>query len=220
MRLIMDSAADDSAELPARLRRGDEGALAQAFSQHRPKLERMIQFRLDPRLHGRVDCEDVLQDAYLAAAQRLAHFADDSAESLFVWLRLIVAQTLVDVHRRHLGAQIRDAAREVSLHGGAGAQSTSLSLASLLAGSLTSPSFAAVRAETLQRLQHALDTMDPIDREVLALRHFEELSNSEVAAVLGIQQKAASIRYVRALKRLKEILAAWPEFSDGKQHDP
>ena len=150
--------------------------------------------------------------AYLNAVQRIRHLFDESPASAFIWLRLIVTQTLVDIHRRHLGAQLRDARRDVSIFGGGSLHTTSTSLAAHLLGSFTSPSQAAMRAEMVEQLEQALEGMDPIDREVLALRHFEELSNSEVAEVLGIQQKAASIRYVRALGRLKRILEKNPGF--------
>lgn len=184
--------------------------LADAFEKNRARFARMVRLRLDPRLIRRVDPEDVLQEAYIEAGKRRRHFrpAEGSAweESLFVWLRLIVQQTLVDVHRRHLGAEMRSAGREVSLRipRGAMAQSESLSLA--LVDKLPSPSSAARRAEQIQRVLEIFEKMNPIDREVLALRHFEELSNGEVAAVLGITQKAASIRYVRAMERLRLVL--------------
>jgi RNA polymerase sigma-70 factor (ECF subfamily) len=129
-------------------------------------------------------------------------------------LRLIVSQTLVDVHRRHLGAQKRDAEREVSIHGKRYPQATSVSLAGHLLGHLTSPSKAAMRAELADQLERALAEMSQIDQEVLVLRHFEELTNSEVAEILGIEQKAASIRYVRAIKRLKDVLSQLPEFGE------
>ncbi len=202
-------------QLVQRLRDGDEQSLADLFSCYRDKLWRMINFRLDRRLLGRVDADDVLQEAYLAAAQRLEHFRKETEMSILVWLRLIVGQTLTDVHRRHLGAQMRDARQEIPLHVGQ-AQATSISLAAHLLGHLTSPSQAAMRAEMARRLEQALETMDPIDREVLALRHFEELSNNEVAEVLGLQKSAASNRYVRALTRLKAILAKMPGFPGGE----
>jgi RNA polymerase sigma-70 factor (ECF subfamily) len=110
---------------------------------------------------------------------------------------------------------MRDAGQELSLYRGGLPMASSVSLAAQLLGRLTSPTLAAVRAEVQVRLQEALNSMDPLDREVLTLRHFEELSNGETALVLGIQKSAASNRYVRALKRLKDILSAMPGLLDG-----
>src|SRR6478672_4342311 len=107
----------------------DERALAALFARHRDRLWRMVRVRLDRRLLGRVDPDDVLQEAYLDASRRIAHFRRDDAPSFFIWLRLIVGQTLVDIHRRHVGAQARDAGREVALHRGGGPDATSASLA-------------------------------------------------------------------------------------------
>jgi RNA polymerase sigma-70 factor (ECF subfamily) len=210
----MDDTSSQDNGLRTRLQGGDEKVLAELFSRHRERLWRMVNFRLDRKLQARIDPDDVLQEAYLGAVQRIGHYDGKSPISPFVWLRLIVQQTLIDVHRRHLGAQMRDAEREASAHRQDFSQATSISLAAQLVGHLTSPSQAAQRAEMLSRLEQALAGMDPIDQEVLALRHFEELSNSEVAEVLGIQQKAASIRYVRALRRLKDILSQIPGFVD------
>ncbi len=189
-----------------RVRAGDAEALAAAFAEYRPRLLKTAHFRLDPRLAGRIDPDDILQEAYLSAAQRCSHVEGQTEQSLFIWLRLIVAQTLADLHRRHLGARKRDAGREVAGRMGDAATSTTMPMARCLLASVTSPLTALRRAEVAERLRAALDRMDPIDREVLALRHFEELANHEIAEVLGIQQKAASIRYVRALRRLKDIL--------------
>ncbi len=205
-------------ELERRLRGGDTQALAELFSLERERLWRLVHFRMAEALRGRLEPDDVLQEAFLAASQRLGHYADSPAASPFIWLRMVVNQTLVDLHRRHLGAQRRDAAREVSLDGAPFAQATSASVAIRLVGAFTSPSVAAARADMLSLVQTAIEQMDPLDREVLALRHFEELTNSEVAEALGIEQKAASIRYIRALRRLKEILAQVPDFSNGGQH--
>jgi RNA polymerase sigma-70 factor, ECF subfamily len=213
---VFDSEETDG--LADRLKHGDREALAELFSQHRERLWRMVNFRMDRRLYGRVDPDDVLQEAYLAAAGRLEHYSNDSTISPIVWVRMVLMQTLTDVHRHHLGAQMRDADREVAIHGWHNSQTTSFSLAAILMGRLTSPSQVAVRAETLDKVERAIAEMDAIDQEVLALRHFEELGNSEVAEVLGIQQKAASIRYVRALKRLKAILSQIPGVIEGDQN--
>ena len=190
-----------------RLAEGDESHLGELFTLHRDRLLRTVQFRMDRRLLGRVDADDILQEAYLDGAQRLKHVAANPPPSAFLWLRSIALQTLINVHRRHLGAQIRDANREVSLQTGA---PTSVSLAARLLDSLTSPSLAAIRQEVTDQLEQALDSLADIDREVLALRHFEELTNREVAEVLEIQQKAASVRYIRALGRLQKVLENYP----------
>jgi RNA polymerase sigma-70 factor (ECF subfamily) len=130
----------------------------------------------------------------------------------YLWLRQITGQKLIDLHRHHFGAKIRAAGQEVSLYRGALPQASSVSLAAQLLGRLTSASRVAMRAETQLRVQEALNSMDPLDREVLTLRHFEMLTNEETAQVLGIKKTAASNRYIRALKRLKELLAGLPEW--------
>jgi RNA polymerase sigma-70 factor (ECF subfamily) len=192
----------------------DERALVELFAQNRARLRRMVRLRLDRRLQGRVDPSDVLQEAHIEVARRAKEYVADPSMPAFLWLRWITGERLLAMHRKHLGAQIRDANLEVSLHRGALPQATSVSLAELLLGRLTSPTRAARRAEMQVRLQDVLNTMDPIDREVLTLRHFEELSNGETARVLGLTKSAASNRYMRALLRLKETLSGMPGFLD------
>ncbi len=196
------------------VRAGDGKVLARVFDLYRDRLWQIVNFRLDHRLRGRVDADDILQEAYLDAEKRIQHFNEDSAQGLFIWLRLITNQTLIDVHRRHLGTLARDASRDRSISRGWSSESTSFSLSSHLLGHLTSPSQAALRAELSQQLIVALDSMGEMDREVLALRHFEELTNSETAKVLSLSEQAASLRYVRALGRLKQVLQRIPGFSD------
>jgi RNA polymerase sigma-70 factor, ECF subfamily len=201
--------ATESAEITELLRRagaGDQDALTALFSRFRPQLKRMVQLRMNRRLAGRVDDSDVLQDAYLEVTRCLKEYLDAPNIPFYLWLRHIAGQRLIAVHRQHLGAQRRDAGREISLHRGPLPPASSASLAAQLLGRLTSPSQAAIRAERRLRLQSALNSMDPLDREVLVVRHFEQLSNSETAQVLGIQESAASKRYIRALSRLQQIL--------------
>jgi RNA polymerase sigma-70 factor (ECF subfamily) len=194
---------------------GDGQALAALFVLHRDRLVRMVRLRLDRRLQGRVDPDDVLQDAYFVMAKRFAEYVANPCVPFFVWLRQMVGQKLIDLHRQHLGAQMRDAGQEVSLYRGALPEASSASLAAQLLGRLTSPSRAVMRAETQLRVQEALNGMESLDREILALRHFEMLSNEETAQVLGLKKTAASNRYIRALKRLRAILAAVPGLGDG-----
>jgi RNA polymerase sigma-70 factor (ECF subfamily) len=188
----------------------DVEALTALFVRHRERLRQMVRLRLDRRLLGRVDPSDVLQEAFLDIARRAQEYLANPTMDPFLWLRFLTIQRLMILHRRHLGAQSRDAGREVSLHRGALPHATSVSLAHQLLGRMTSASQAAIRAELQTRLQVVLNGMDPIDREVLALRHFEDLSNAETAEVLGLQKAAASNRYIRALKRLKDLLEALP----------
>jgi RNA polymerase sigma-70 factor (ECF subfamily) len=175
----------------------------------------MVDVRLDRRLQARVDASDVVQDAYLEVAQRLDEYLRDPKLPLFLWLRLVVGQRLMKLHRQHLGTQMRDVGREVSLCRHAFPAASSAALAAQLLGKHTSPTQAAVRAERMLRVQEALNSLEPLDREVLSLRHFEELTRAETAQVLGIEESAAAKRYVRALKRLMDILAGLPGGLEG-----
>src|SRR5262249_20613050 len=143
---------------------------------------------------------------------RVPEHAAARAVPFYVWRRALPGRRLIDLHRQHLGAKMRDAGQEVSLYRGALPQASSASLAQQLLAGLTSPTQAAVRAEMQLRLQEALNSMDPVDREAVVLRHFEELSNVETAAVLGIEPSAASKRSLRAVRRLKAVLDQVPGF--------
>lgn len=200
------------ADLLRRANAGDTAALGALFAHYRDRLHKMVRLRLDRRIAGRLDPSDVLQEAYLDVARRFPSYAAAPGVPFYVWLRELTGQRLIELHRRHLGAKMRDAGQEVSLHRGGIPQASSASLAQQLLAGLTSPTQAAIRAEMQLKLQDALNSMDPIDREVVVLRHFEELSNIETAAVLGIERSAASKRYLRAIRRLKAILDRVPGF--------
>jgi RNA polymerase sigma-70 factor (ECF subfamily) len=185
----------------------DRELLGRLFVESKDRLRRMVALRLDRRLQSRIDPSDVIQDAYVEATSRYADYRDQPSMPLFLWLRFITAQKLLALHRHHLGTKLRDAAQVVALCRGALPEATSQSLAAQLLGHLTTPSQVAIRAELQVRLQEALNSLSPLDREVLALRHFEQLTNAEAAQVLGLQESAASNRYARALKRLGKILS-------------
>jgi RNA polymerase sigma-70 factor (ECF subfamily) len=206
----MMSDASETDELLRRLEQGDARAVTDLFVHYRERLRRMVKLRLDRRLLGRVDPSDVLQEAYLDICRRAEDYTNNPTMSPYLWLRWLTGQKLLALHRHHFGTRMRDVGQEVSLHRGALPQASSVSLAAQLLGRVTSPSQAAIRAEIQITLQEALNSMDPLDREILTLRHFEELNNNEAAEVLGIQKSAASNRYVRALKRLKDILSSIP----------
>jgi RNA polymerase sigma-70 factor (ECF subfamily) len=199
-------ADDRDDDLIGRIEGGEAGALVELFGRHRERLRRMVRLRLDRRLQGRLDPSDVLQEAHLDVARRGPEYVERPTMPPFLWVRFLTMQRLLALHRHHLGARARDAAQEVSLRHGAAPQATSFSLAEMLLGRVTSPTKAARRAELQARLQGLLDALDPIDREILTLRHFEELSNGEAAEVLGLSKSATSNRYIRALQRLRESL--------------
>lgn len=204
-KVFVKTSAED---IEQKLKNGDLSLFADAFSLHRPRLWQIIHFRLNDQIRGRVDADDVLQDVYLDAEKRLSHFVDGDFSSLFLWLRLVTGQTLSRVHRRHLSTESRSTLRESSPGGGELWGNTSLCLSQRFIAHMTSPSQAAVRVELIDEVRRALESMNDIDREVLALRHFEELTNQEVAIELNIKPKAASIRYMRALERLRGVLEA------------
>jgi RNA polymerase sigma-70 factor (ECF subfamily) len=212
MSVTMTGESDEVSGLLRRAAAGEEAALRELFSRHRDRLKRMVHLRLSRRLAGRVDDSDILQDAYLEAARQLEEYLREPKLPFFLWLRHLTALKLADVHRRHLGTQLRDADREVTLHRGGLPLADSVSLAAQLLGTLTTPSQAVIKAETRLLVQEALNTMDPIDREVLALKHFEQLSIAEIAEVLGLSKAGTGSRYLRAIKRLREILSQIPGF--------
>jgi RNA polymerase sigma-70 factor (ECF subfamily) len=211
---IMTEQDDDLADQLRRLAAGDSEALAALFARYRPRLRKMVKLRLDHRLQGRIDASDVLQEAFLDIAKRAPEYVANPTMPFFLWLRFLTGQRLLLVHRQHLGTRMRDASQEVSLCRGPMPQASSVSLAARLLGRITSPSQAAMRAEMQRKLQDVLNSMDATDREVLVLRHFEELTNSETAALLGIKKAAASNRYIRALEKLRTVLTSMPGFFD------
>ena len=208
----------NSGETDELLRRVAQGAPQEwgaLLDRHRARLRRMVALRLDRRLQGRLDASDVIQEAFLEASARLADYLRQPDMPFFLWLRFLTGQKMMELHRQHLGAQMRDAGREISLYRGALPGASSAALAAQLLGHDTRPSEAAIRAERKIRLQETLNSMDPVDREVLALRHFEQLNNAETAQALGLNESAASKRYIRALKKLKDILTSLPGGREG-----
>ena len=181
--------------------------LVTEFSNHREVLWQAIYQRLDHRLFGRIDPDDVLQEAFLDASARLSQFVEQQESwTLLVWIRVVLKQTLVNVHRRHFAAKKRDASREV-FSDRAESSSESRSIADRIVGRVATPSQLAMRRESVAGLQQAIDRLKPADREILRMRHFEELSNKEVASRLLLSEKASSIRYVRAFERLRKSMA-------------
>jgi RNA polymerase sigma-70 factor (ECF subfamily) len=192
----------DSEQFLKAARSGDRTAFDALFDRYRDRLRRMVELRLNRKLWGRVDPSDIVQDALLQAAKHVDEYVRDPRIEPYLWLRTLTQQHLLAIHRHHLGTDKRDAALEVAVgRGHLGASSASL--ASLAVADATSPSSAAARAEQVIVLEALIDSMEPIDREILALRHFEQMGNSEAASVLGIGETTAAQRFLRALKRLR-----------------
>jgi RNA polymerase sigma-70 factor (ECF subfamily) len=203
-------------ELIARARLGDELALSELFEARRARLVRMVELRLDPSLKRRLDPGDVVQEVWLDLARRLPEWSAQEAFSFATWLRLLTSQALVQAQRRHLAAHMRDALREVPMRDSR-SNISAVCCAEAFLASNTSPTRAIERDEIRARVVTALEELDGIDREIVALRHFEGLSNEEAAAELAIEPAAASKRFVRALLRLRPALES---IAPGPRSDP
>ena len=180
----------------------DANRLAETLEGFRPRLRRMLRLRMAPHLRARMDESDVLQEAFVEATRRAHEYAAAPDVPFFVWIRFLTVQRLGKAHRRHLGIQARDARREVPLDGRLGPEASSVALADVLQARGDTPSVALAREERRKRVIAALEGLDAMDREILALRHFEGLSNAECAHVLGLTGPGASRRYTRAARRL------------------
>jgi RNA polymerase sigma-70 factor (ECF subfamily) len=199
----MSASPDDASEGP--VGETDRTCLEEWLSAHRERLRAMVALRLDHRIGARIDPSDVIQDAFFEAAQRYPEYCANPNLSPYLWLRFLTMQRLLILHRRHAQSKNRDTAREVRLDD---ALEVSVDgLARCFADSGTSPSGQVEHADEVARLQQALGTLESLDREILALRHFEQLTNGEAAGVLGIRPGTASQRYFRAVERLRELLA-------------
>jgi RNA polymerase sigma-70 factor (ECF subfamily) len=189
---------------------GDQAHWATLMTLHIDRLSRLIALRLDRRLQGRIDAADVIQEIHLEAWRHLPDYIRNPSMPFYLWLRGLAGNKLLELHRHHLSTKKRDARRERPSFLMSMPDTTTAAISSLLVDKGTSPSNAAARVELKQQLQNALDGMDAIDREVLVLRHFEHLSPAETAKVLEIEEKAAGMRYLRAIQRLRDVLDKLP----------
>ncbi|MDB4793989.1 sigma-70 family RNA polymerase sigma factor [Pirellulaceae bacterium] len=183
---------------------GDQ-AIVKLFLKFRPQLKRVVEFRMDSRIRSRADADDVLQEAFLIVKDRFTEFVEAPGVSLFIWLRQHTLQVLIEFQRRHFRKK-RTVEREERLQLPVTFSGTSKLIARELIGQLTSPSQAAIKNQELEQLNESLESMGETDREILAMRHFEQLTNNEVAQILNIKPAASSNRYVRALTRLGELM--------------
>lgn len=185
---------------------GEPAAINALLDRHRAALRHMVRARLDQRLSRRVDASDVVQDVLLEASRRLADYLRDPRLPFAVWLREMARDRIIDLHRRHRVAVRRSLDREQPLSPANFGDRSSLELAAQLRDPEATPAAAALRNELRERFLEALDRMDEEDREILIIRHVEQLSNSEAASLLGLTPPAAGMRHLRALRRMRAIL--------------
>jgi RNA polymerase sigma-70 factor (ECF subfamily) len=202
----------ETQSLLRRVERADVGASDELWEKHRPALRRMVGLRLDRAVANRVDASDVVQDVLFKASQRLREYLHNPVLPFHLWLRQIARDHIIDVHRRHRQSAKRSVDRERALYAGGGAypDQSSLNLAAHLRDSGLTPAAEALKRELQSRFQLVLHRMNEDDREIVLLRHFEQLSNGEVASALGLSEAAAGMRHIRALRRLRTLLEEVP----------
>ncbi len=187
-------------------RRGEATAVERLLTAHREPLRRLIGVRLDPALAARVDASDIVQDVLIEAHRRLPDYLKNPAMPFPLWLRHIAKDHIIDAHRRHRQAQRRSLDREQPIVPAVLADHSSYELAGQLVDPELTPATEAIRRELQRRLDAAITELDEDDREIILLRHREQLSNQDVAAALGLSEAAASMRYLRAVRRLRAVL--------------
>jgi RNA polymerase sigma-70 factor (ECF subfamily) len=210
--------APETQELLALARGGDSQAINQLLDRHRDALRRLVELRMDRALKRRVDASDVVQEVLVEANRRLRDYLAEPAPMPFhLWLRHMAQDRLIDAHRRHRVAQRRSVDREQPLAAPGGIDHSTIELAGQLCDPQLTPSAQATWQETLRRFQEAVERLDTIDREIILMRHFEKLSNQEAAQVLGLSSAAASMRYLRAVRRLRTLLGGEDDSPAGEE---
>ncbi len=199
--------SEQTQELIAAARHGDDDAVNRLLQRHRDAVRRMIDMRMDRQLQRRVDASDIVQEVLIDANRRLGEYLNKPAMPFHLWLRQMAQDRLIDAHRRHRVAAKRSLDREQPMAARSRMDRSTLELAAELCDQERTPAAAAEWHELQEQFRAALDKLDEQDREVVLMRHFEKLSNSEVAAALDLTPPAASMRYLRAMRRLRKILA-------------
>lgn len=197
------------------LKDGNRQVIGELFEIHRARLLRVVHLRLNPRLRQRVEPADVMQETFLIASNRIDEFLRQDRFSFFVWLRFLAIQKVVDCHREHVGTLKRSIAREVTIEHPSSAQL----LANNLLAKPSTPCEKAMRVELRDRLTQVLEEIPDLDRDILVLRHFEQLTNQEVAETLKMNPSTVSTRHVRALGKLRGLLVRHSEFRDRLSED-
>ena len=202
--------ASQTQEILDTARRGDPEAVNRLLDRHRESLRRLVHLRLDRKLARRVDASDIVQDVLLEANGRLDEYFRDPKMPFHLWLRHLAQDRIIDMHRQHRGAQRRSLDREQAFAAPSFGDQSSFDLAAQLRDPELTPAAATIRKELEARFLAALDQMEEEDREILLMRHFEQLGNGETAAALGLSPAAAGMRHLRALRRLRAILGERP----------
>ncbi len=197
---------DRTDELIGRARDGSKDAVDELLDRHRKGLRRMIQLRLDNRVTRRVDVSDILQDVLIEANRRLQNYLNEPPMAFHLWIRQIARDRIIDAHRRHAVSAKRSVDREMSLHVRGNVDQSSIELAGQLCDSELTPAAAATQREIAMQLETAVHQLRDQDKEIILMRHYEQLSNLEIAQSLGLTEPATSMRYLRALRRLRELL--------------
>ncbi len=194
-------------ELLEMVRQGDKDAVGRLLQRHREALRRMVDMRLDHRIRQRVDASDIVQEVMVEANRRLQAYLEDPSMPFHLWLRQMARDRMIDAHRRHRASHKRSVDRERVMIAHANFERSTIELVSQLCDQELTPAAAATLHELQRKFEIALEEMDESDQEVVVMRHFEQLSNQEVAQALGLSEPAASMRYLRAMRRLRKRLA-------------
>jgi RNA polymerase sigma-70 factor (ECF subfamily) len=198
--------ADKTQELLLSAKAGDEQARDHLLQRHREALRRMVAMRLDRKIQQRVDASDIVQEVMVEANRRLAQYLENPVMPFHLWLRHMAKDRIIDAHRRHRGSAKRSVDREQAMTAPGKLDRSTVQLVSQLCDDQLTPAAAATMGELQDRFEVAVNEMDEQDREIILMRHFEHLSNQEVAAALDLSAPAASMRYLRAMRRLRVAL--------------
>lgn len=189
---------------------GDAGAVNRLMNRHRDALKRLVRMRMDRALARRVDASDVVQDVMFEASRRLNDYMREPKMPFHLWLRQLAKDRIIDMHRRHREAQRRSVDREQPLESPQFGDQSSMNLAAQLRDAELTPAAENIRRELRERFLVAIEQLSEDDRDIILMRHFEELEPGEVAQALGLTSAAAGMRYIRALRRLKAVLGDSP----------
>lgn len=190
---------------------GDASAIDRLLAEFREPLRQVVHLRMDQALAKRVDASDIVQDVLLEANQRLREYLQAPNMPFHLWLRHLAQDRIIDTHRRHRVAQRRSIDREQAMEAPGWTDESSVQLIAQLVDGEKTPASAAIQHELQRRLNEALAQLDEADRDIILMRHHEQLSNQEVAAALELSEAAASMRYLRALRKLRGVLVPGSE---------